>query len=396
MRTYFKKLGPGIITAALIFGPGSLTINTKLGAAYGYSFIWVIVLAIVFMEAFARMSAKIGMNDKVSFIARIKQDVNEPIAYLVGVGVFLTTASFQAGNTIGAGVAFAELFETPVVYWISAFTLAAISLLFFRSFYVILEKLMIGLVMLMLASFLLTLIMAMPDMTQVLQGLIPTVPSGSAYLVITLTASSFSIVGAFYQAYLIQEKGVTASEKEDSLSETRTGIIILGLLSTMVMVCAAAVLNSNQVEVRSASDLGLALEPLFGSFTSQVFMVGFFAASFSSMVGNATIGGVVLADTFFGESHLSHIRVRGMIILVIVIGAVVAFIFGKLPLQFIIFAQGITVMLVPVTAVIILLFANAKKTAEKLRNNPYLNAIGVLGIGILLLMSAYSVKYILF
>ncbi len=396
MRTYLKKLGPGIITAALIFGPGSLTINTKLGAAYGYSFIWVIVLAIVFMEAFARMSAKIGMNDKVSFIARIKQDVNKPIAYLVGVGVFLTTASFQAGNTIGAGVAFAELFETPVVYWISAFTLAAISLLFFRSFYVILEKLMIGLVMLMLASFLLTLIMAMPDMTQVLQGLIPTVPSGAAYLVITLTASSFSIVGAFYQAYLIQEKGVTASEKEDSLSETRTGIIILGLLSTMVMVCAAAVLNSNQVEVRSASDLGLALEPLFGSFTSQVFMVGFFAASFSSMVGNATIGGVVLADTFFGESHLSHIRVRSMIILVIVIGAVVAFIFGKLPLQFIIFAQGITVMLVPVTAVIILLFANAKKTAEKLRNNPYLNAIGVLGIGILLLMSAYSVKYILF
>ncbi|MDP4680247.1 MAG: Nramp family divalent metal transporter, partial [Cyclobacteriaceae bacterium] len=150
-NSYIKKLGPGIITAALVFGPGSLTINTKLGASFGFSLLWVLVLAMVFMSVFTRMSAKVGLASKVSFIKRIKQELGKPLAILVGIGVFLTTASFQAGNSIGASVAFAELFSTSYVLWLALFTALAIGLLFFESFYKILEKVMIGLVVLMLA-----------------------------------------------------------------------------------------------------------------------------------------------------------------------------------------------------------------------------------------------------
>lgn len=394
--SYLKKIGPGIITAALVFGPGSLTINTKLGASYGFSLIWVIVLAMVFMTAFTSMSTKIGLFSSVSLIEIIKNELGKPLAFIVGIGVFLVTASFQAGNTIGASVAFSELFNSSVILWIALFTSLAVSLLFFKSFYKILEKLMIGLVMLMLTSFLLTIIMAKPDLAAIMKGLIPNIPSGSQYLIITLTASSFSIVGAFYQSYLVREKGSDPEDLKDSLSESRTGIIILGLLSTMVMICAGAVLKSNNIDVKNASDLGMALEPLFGSFTSKAFMIGFFAASFSSMVGNATIGGVILADTFFSESQLSNIKVRMMIVLVIIIGAIVALIFGSLPLQLIIFAQGITVMIVPISAGVILFFANSKKMSTELQNTRYLNVMGYLGIAALLIMSMYSVKYLFF
>jgi manganese transport protein len=395
-NAYLRKFGPGIITAALVFGPGSLTINTKLGASFGFSLIWVILIAMVFMSVFTRMSAKIGLVSQVSFIERIKQELGKPLAILVGIGVFLTTASFQAGNTIGASVAFAELFSTSYVLWLTLFTALAIGLLFFESFYKILEKAMIGLVVLMLVSFLITIVMAAPSLTLIFKGMVPSIPSGSEYLIITLTASSFSIVGAFYQSYLVKEKGWKSDEASDCMKESQTGIIILGLLSTMVMICAASVLHQKDIDVKNASDLGMALEPLFGSFTSKAFMIGFFAASFSSMVGNATIGGVILADTFFSESKLSHIKVRIMIMLVITIGAIVAFIFGSLPLQLIIFAQGITVMLVPLAAIIILLFANKKDVNIENKKVSVSNIIGVLGILVLLLMSGYSINYLLF
>jgi Mn2+/Fe2+ NRAMP family transporter len=238
--------------------------------------------------------------------------------------------------------------------------------------------------------------MVAPNIEQIILGLIPSVPSGSEYLIITLTASSFSIVGAFYQSYLVQEKGSGLEDKQDCIRESRTGIIILGLLSSLVMVCAASVLKSNNIDVRSASDLGLALEPLFGPFTSYVFMIGFFAASFSSMIGNATIGGVILADTLFGESSLQKVRVRSMIVLIILIGAVIAFIFGALPLELIIFAQGITIMIVPMTAVILLMFANRNRISNELKNDNYTNTIGVIGITVLLIMSVYSVYYLFF
>ena len=371
-KSFLKKLGPGIITAALVFGPGSLTINTKLGANYGYSLIWVLLLSMILMTAFTNMSTKIGLYSKDSFISRIKTEIGQRTALLVGLGIFLTTASFQAGNTVGASLAFSELFSTPMWIWILIFTSLAIFLLFFKSFYKILEKLMIGLVILMLTSFLLTIIMVAPNIQEILMGIIPSVPDGSEYFIITLTASSFSIVGAFYQSYLTQEKGVGIADKKDSLRESRTGIVILGMLSTLVMICAASVLKSNNIDVLSASDLGMALEPLFGPFTSYAFMIGFFAASFSSM------------------------KVRAMIILVILIGATIAHIFGSLPLELIIFAQGITIMIVPMIAVIILIFSNGKRISEGLKNNMFTTALGIIGISILILMSIYSIYFLFF
>jgi len=95
-------------------------------------------------------------------------------------------------------------------------------------------------------------------------------------------ASSFSTVAAFYQAYLVQEKGWGESEYKTAIRESRNGIFILGILSSMIIIVAAAILQRENIEVNAASDLGLALEPLFGRFATVAFMVGFFAASFSS------------------------------------------------------------------------------------------------------------------
>ncbi|MEQ8552074.1 MAG: Nramp family divalent metal transporter [Cyclobacteriaceae bacterium] len=396
LSSYFKNIGPGIITAALIFGPGSLTINIKLGSSFGYSLLWVLVVSMIFMSIFTSMSARIGLFSNTSLINRLKFELNRPIAIVVGIGIFLVTASFQAGNTIGSSVAFSEMFGLNVGYWIAVFTFIATSLLFFKSFYKVLEKLMLGLVILMLTSFILSIVMSAPDWSQVIKGLIPSIPKGSEYLIITLTASSFSIVGAFYQSYLTREKGWSKESVKECLNESQTGVIILGLLSTLVMLCAAAVLNANQINVSSASDLGKALEPLFGPFTSTAFMVGFFSASFSSMVGNATIGGVILSDTFFSESSLSSTKVRGMIILVILIGACVALIFGRLPLQLIIFAQGITIMIVPLAAYIIILFSGFKRIEPDLRNATHVTIIGFIGLTILVGMSVYSINYLFF
>ncbi|NDV16932.1 divalent metal cation transporter [Muricauda sp. TY007] len=395
-RSLIRSLGPGIITAALVFGPGSLTINTKLGASFGFSLLWVLVLSTIFMLAFTSMSTRIGLNSPASFISRIKTEISPVLGIICGVSIFLITASFQAGNTIGASISFSELSGSPLWMWVAFFSLATILLLFLKSFYKVLERLMIGLVSIMLLCFLLTLIMAGPNLVAMAQGLIPSIPKGSDYLIITLTASSFSIVGAFYQSYLVREKEWKKGAKEITLAENRTGIITLGLLSSLVMSCASAVLYHNNISVDNASDLGKALEPLFGQFTSTLFMIGLFAASFSSMIGNATIGGVILSDTIFGHSKLSYWSVRSMIILVIIIGATVALIFGSLPLQLIIFAQGITILIVPLVAIVLVIFSSTQLITEELRNSVYMKVMGVLGILVLSGMSIYSIKYLFF
>lgn len=391
IKKLLNRIGPGIITAALVFGPGSLTVNTKLGAGYGYLLLWVVPVAMIFMMAYTRIATGLGISQGETLMQRIRVRYGSFWAVVIGLGIFAITASFQAGNAIGAGIAFAELSHTDFKPWVVGFSLAAISLLFFKSFYRILEKIMIGLVVLMLFSFILTLVFTGPNLLDMLLGLIPTVPSGSELLVIALVASSFSIVGAFYQAYLVQEKGWHIEDTRNAMAESRNGIIILGLLSMLVMMCAAAVLFDREIQVNTASDLGLALEPLLGTATSWVFMIGFFAASFSSLIGNATIGGTILADTFQFGRNLSSWPVRVMIILVISMGSLIAILFGRLPLELIVFAQAITIIIAPAAAWFLL---RLDYEYQNLSLQKYVThrLIAILGLVVLILLAIYNIN----
>ena len=142
IQRWFKSLGPGLITAALVFGPGSLTITSKLGAVYGYHLLWVIIIAALLMLTFTGMGARIGLASEHSLITLFRNKWGKSAALLAGISVFFVTAAFQAGNTVGAGLALSESLGQTNSLWIVIISLMAISLLFFKSFYKILEKVM--------------------------------------------------------------------------------------------------------------------------------------------------------------------------------------------------------------------------------------------------------------
>lgn len=391
MKHFFRYVGPGIITAALVFGPGSLTITSKLGSIYAYHHVWVIFVAIFFMVIFTETGARIGIATESSLLSIIQKKWGRVASILLGIGIFAITASFQAGNTVGASLAFAELFHTPVEPWVVAFTLMGISLLFFRSFYKVLEKVMIGLVGVMLLSFLITLLLAKPDLKALASGLIPALPQGSEVLTIALIASSFSVVGAFYQGYLVKEKGWKQAQIRQGKREAVAGVMILGMISLFILINAAAILFPKGIQVNSATDMGLALEPLYGSTATVIFMLGLFGASFSSLIGNATIGGSLLSDAFALGSQLKSPKVRGMIMLVMLIGAAIALRFGRLPLELIVFAQAITIIIAPLVGVALLVLANDRARMGALKNTPWKNIGGILGLILLLFLSASQI-----
>ena len=392
MQKLFAKIGPGLITAALVFGPGSLTVNTKLGASYGYLLLWVILISIFFMISFTRLSGTIGCLTKESLMQMISRIYGRWTAFFLGIGIFFIGSSFQAGNSIGAGVAFYEMFGISNAFWIVLISVIAIVLIYARSFYKVLEIVMSILVILMLFCFLITLILSKPDLNGILSGLKFEMPAGSDLLVVALVASSFSIVGAFYQSYLVQAKGWSANDINTSGQESLRGILILGFLSAMVMMCAASILHHQNIEVNHAADLGLALEPLFGETTKMLFMTGLFAASFTSLLGNATIGGTILGDAFGFGHDLQNPRVKAMVVLVILFGSTIAIAFGRLPLQLIIFAQAITIIVAPAAAFFLLLLAHRRDIMQDKIYTLSRSIIPVAGFLLLVVLAFFHLK----
>ena len=391
MQKWIGSLGPGIIIAAVIFGPSKMTITSKMGAEYGYALLWVVVIAIFFLVIFTNMAARIGIATNQSLLTTIRNKWGNPVAIAIGLGVFFVTTSFQAGNSIGVGISIAEANGSSPVVWIIVFNLLGISLLFFRKFYRVLERLMIFLVAVMLFAFLTTLFFVSPDLSKAAHGFIPSIVPGSLGLTIAFFASCFSIVGAFYQSYLVQERKKVNGGIVDNHSSV-TGILILGLMSAIVMICAAAVLNRQGIKVASASDMAKALEPLFGKYASTLFLVGLFGASFSSLVGNATIGGTLLGDAFGFGSQLTSKVVRLLIAQVMIFGAAIAIIFGKLPLQLIVFAQSVTIFLVPFIGIAMFAVSNDGKIMGIRKNSVGVKVFASLGLLILVLLAISNVK----
>lgn len=387
MKKIFELIGPGFITAALVLGPGSLAVASKIGANYEYRLLWIVPFCVLFMGAFTVVSTRIGITSEVSLLSQIRFKYGNWVAILIGVGLFLVAASFQAGNSIGAGMVFSETLTTSAVPWIIGISAIAIFLLFFKAFFKILEKVMIGMVILMLVSFVLTLLISNPDLSRLAEQFTFGIPTGSEMLALALVASSFSIAGAFYQSYLVQEKGWTKTKSKSHEREGITGIIILGVITSTVLLVGASVLFPKGIAVNSATEMGMALEPIFGPYATKIFMLGLFAASFSSLLGNATLGGVLISDALDFGMKLEAIKVRAMIMLVIVIGATVAIVFGNLPIELIVIAQGLTIIVSPLIGLLLLLIALGKSAKKEMELGVGLKIVMIVGWVILLFLA---------
>lgn len=394
-KSWLQSLGPGIIIAALVFGPSKIVITTMLGAYYNYSLIWLVIVAVFFLIIFTNMSARIGLATQKSLLSAIREKWGKTASITMGGGIFLVATSFQAGNSIGISISIAEPTHTSQVFWIIIFNLIVLSLLFFRSFYKVLEKVMISLVFLMLFAFVTTLVLSKPDITGILSSFSPAVPEGSIGLIIAFMASCFSIVGACYQSYLVQERRRLHPDVQQRGKESVVGLCLLGLMSAILLICSASVLHPKGVTISSATDMANALKPAFGKYASYIFLAGLFGASFSSLIGNATLGGTLSGDALGYGGSLNSGKTRVLIALVMIIGAVVAISFGNLPIQLIIFAQAITIFIVPFIGIAVFLIANDKEIMGKYRNKGFSRVAGITGLLILIFLALNNI-YVLF
>jgi manganese transport protein len=396
LSRWLMTLGPGIITAAMVFGPSKITITSMMGARYGYDLLWIILVAIGFMIVFTQMAARVGLATPDSLLTTIGEKFGKAARIAIGIGVFLVCISFQAGNAIGTGISISEATGTRPAIWIILFNLIGIAMLFLRSFYKAFEKLMMALIGIMLGAFFITLFFTKPSLGGMVQGIIPSIPDGSQTLLIAFMASCFSIVGALYQAYMVQEKRKSRPDLEQRPKDTLPGMIILGGLSAIVLICSAAVLHARGIPVNTAMDMARALEPLFGQYATAIFLTGLFGASFSSLIGNAALGGTLLGDGLGYKGQLNSTAVKIYIGIIMVVGAAIAIIFGKLPMELITLAQAVTIFVVPFIGYALYSIANDAPIMGSYVNTRFQKTVALVGLVVMFGLAVSNAKNLFF
>ncbi|NQT41216.1 MAG: Nramp family divalent metal transporter, partial [Planctomycetes bacterium] len=300
-RSILRRIGPAFIVGACIIGPGSVTIMSTTGAHYGYSMLWLSLASGVLMAGFLAVFMRFGIYSDETFLGLTARKLGRWFAVLCGISLFSVDATFQFGNALGVKAGMNALFPDVWPYtWPIAFTAAAIVFLFsFKSIYGIIEKMMTFFLVFMAAAFFITLVWAKPDMAAVAQGaLVPSIPDGADWVVLGgLVATTFVIVAAFLQPYLVKAKGWTEKDLGNGLIDTLLASLVLTLIGAMIMMTAAAVLHGRDVSGTINFPVMISqLEKAFGDYARVIFSIGFFSAAFSSFITNSLIGGVLLND----------------------------------------------------------------------------------------------------
>ena len=230
---WYHRVGPGLITACVVIGPGSILTSSNVGAQQGYSMAWVVVLSVVFMLTFMTMGARLGVAAGRSASSVITERVGRWLAVSIGVSVFFISAAFQFGNNLGVHAALSSYVQSD--YLIVFFNALAIGfLVIFKDMYKVLEKLMMTFVGIMLVSFALNLIVSGPRLGEMASGFVPS-PGDINLAVLGLIGTTFVTTAAFYQSYLVRQKGWTTSDLKSGMIDVRVGAILMALITLMLM-----------------------------------------------------------------------------------------------------------------------------------------------------------------
>lgn len=388
-----RALGPALVLAAVVVGPGSIALSTIAGGTYGYALLWVPVAATAFMITYVWMAARIGLVTGDTVFGATRRKYGEGVATVAGVFGFLTILAFQAGNNAGIGFASEALFGIgSPAQWAVAFTVLAAGFLWLPGLYDKVELLVKVVVGVMLVAFVGTLAIVGIDVGEAATGLVPTFPDDDAVLTsLGLAATNFSIAAAVYQSHLMKEKEWGPERLTEQGFDSLVGIAILGLIVLVVLLTSASVIFGGEGEPAfSAAGMAEQLEPLAGPAAFYLFTVGFFFAALSSLVVNALIGATLLVDGVGGDASMESTGVKYWAMGAMALGTVSILVSGGAgdPIELLRFAQAMAVVAFPLLAFLVLSIARDRELMGEYANPTAVDVLAVLGylvvIGIVL------------
>ncbi|MGB5393501.1 MAG: Nramp family divalent metal transporter [Lutimonas sp.] len=389
MNDLKKYFGPSTLVAAAFIGPGTLTTCTIVGVQTGYQLLWAMLFSILATIVLQEMAARLGYATQSGLGEALNKEFPKGIArylvfFLVIGAILIGNAAYEAGN-ISGGVLGLDLIAGEMKLWPILIGIFCFLILFFGR-YKWVEKILIGLVIIMSLCFLITAILVKPDLKEVFKGFVPSMPSGDAFLLImALIGTTVVPYNLFLHASTISKKYSVDSSLKDLRIENAVSIILGGIISILIIITAASSAKE-LTEIDSAKDLAVQLEPLFGKSAKWFMGIGLMAAGISSAL-TAPLAAAYAAKGLFGwKDGEKNLKFRSVWMVILLIGIFVS-ITNLERVLVIKFAQITNAILLPFVAIYLLYISNSKKILAKFTNSLFTNILGVIVILFTLILS---------
>ncbi|HEX2866469.1 MAG TPA: divalent metal cation transporter [Ignavibacteriales bacterium] len=314
IRKIFKKLGPGLITGASDDDPSGIATYSQVGAHFGYSMLWTILLSYPLMAAIQQISALIGRVTGRGIAANMRKYYPRWISFII-VGLMITANIINIGADIAAmGSSLKLLIGGPSLLYAALFSVVSILLQVFipyTSYVRYLKWLTISLFAYIITVF----IVKVPWKITLFNTFIPNFSFNPVYLtsLIAVLGTTISPYLFFWQASQEVEEIKTKVEDEalkkapeqarGQISrikvDTYVGMAFSNLVSYFIILASAVTLNAHHVtDIDTAAKAAEALRPLAGEFSFLLFSAGIIGTGLLAIPVLAGSAAYAVGETF--------------------------------------------------------------------------------------------------
>ncbi|MEV1007514.1 Nramp family divalent metal transporter [Streptomyces sp. NPDC049881] len=286
----WRLIGPGLVVAATGVGAGDLVATAVAGERYGYTLVWAAVLGCLIKISLAEATGRWHLATGTTIFDGWRTLGRWTVAYFA---VYVVVWGFVYGATAmsASGLPLAALFpDGPSLrtWGILTGLLGLVCVWFNR--YAVVEKLMMGFVGVMFVVVVGIAVRVSPDLPALGAGLWPTLPDGSTLYTLSLIGGVGGTITLAAYGYWVTAKGWTGPRWIPMMRlDNRVAYATTGLFVVAMLVIGAELLHAADIALASGDrgllDVGDVLEARFGAATAKLFLIGFFAASFSSVIG---------------------------------------------------------------------------------------------------------------
>ena len=400
-REILRYIGPGLLITVGFIDPGNWASNLAAGADFGYLLLWMVTLSTIMLILLQHNAAHLGIVTGLCLSEAATKYLPKWLSRPVLSTAMMASIATALAEILGGAIALNLLFGVPLVLG-SIITAVFCAVLLKTNSYPKMEKIIIAFVSIIGFSFLIELNLVPIEWNSAMSGWVtPSLPDGSIIIVMSVLGAVVMPHNLFLHSEVIQSRQWNLQDeaviKKQLRFEFLDTIFSMGIgwaINSSMIIVAAAVFFTNNIQIDDLSQATELLRPILGENAAIIFAVALLFAGISSTATCGIAGGSIFAGIFGEDYNIKDYHSWHGVLLTYGV-AVLIIMFISDPFQGLIYSQMLLSMQLPITIILLMYLTSSRKVMGKYVNSLRLKIIlgiisaVVIGLNILLLYQMF-------
>jgi manganese transport protein len=383
--------GPAVIVSIAYMDPGNFATNIQAGAKYGYTLLWVVLLANVVAMLYQALSAKLGIVTGRNLAELCREYFPQPVVWALWIISEIAAMATDLAEFLGGAIGLSLLLHVSLIAGMGVTAVLTYGILMFdgRGFRPI-EIIIGALVAAIALCYLVEMLIAPIDWAAAGFGsVVPQLTDASAVTIaVGIVGATIMPHAIFLHSGLTQNRAPARNDKERrqllrfSNIEVLIALAVAGLVNMAMVIMAASAFHEGHGDVDEIETAYSTLTPLLGPAAAGAFLTALLASGLSSSAVG-TMAGQMIMQGFVG--FRIPIIVRR---LVTMIPAFIVVWLGVNSTNALVMSQVVLSIALPAPVIALLIFTRRKDIMGAFVNSRLTNIAAVVGALLILALNA--------